>query len=169
MDPRKKIFSFWTQKCHTKLQTYVRERSDGTGMENVRGHLIRKSYKCGSCKKDKIIGSHDLLWIISENPEKYLLEGESIICAPCAAHAAKNRRQFTCHGGETRPPYGRYIYNQHHDYYTLIECAEREMYSGYRSSSVFDVKQREKILKNNPFFQIDNTLFAILYRTLEFG
>jgi hypothetical protein len=89
-------------------------------------------FKCGECGETIKIGIYDLLRVIATCPEKYLLEGEMVLCCVCisymigssvllATRIGRKERLSLQYDTIVVSFFWRYVYNPRRKYYIRLE------------------------------------------------
>ena len=167
MDPRRAIFSLWTDPKLEGKRRLVEEHLSRQNLTKAIEGAGFTHFKCGVCNATNSMLALDLLWVIATYPEHFLYEGEIVVCIPCMDDIS--RRQILVAKRKWSENYlslcystpkfmSRYIYNPLHNYYMLLE----KYHISEKMKHTYDIVFRAECPTRNPFFQIDNTLFTIL-------
>jgi hypothetical protein len=169
MDHRRAIFRLWTEPYFEQKRHLVEELLSCGDISAAIKEVGNSGFKCGVCNLYCSMISIDFTWVIATCPEKYLLEGETIVCCYCIGDLYRKHEKVLIASRKDKekhmrlsydiPYYAyRYIYNPLHNYYMRIGLYPTTKHM----CSKYEIIFRMKYPTRNPFFQIDNTLFTIL-------
>jgi len=177
MDERCLQFSLWYNPSFTSLLQKVKDCNGSISqLSKIAPEIKYTGFVCGKCGKIYAVNA-DVMWIIASSPTKFLLEGEKVLCRLCCPKPTEMYRTYSCVSSfEPGQPIRKiafsrlerqFIYNSLHDYY--LELEEHQTSKDYDDNifSIFMVAHRASHPFFNPYFQIDNTLFTILYDAFE--
>ena len=174
MDPRRAIFRLWIEPHFDQKRRLVEELLCSGDFCAAVKEVGDTGFKCGVCGIWRSMITIDMTWVIATCPEKYLLEGEIIVCCYCIEDfcikqenvliASRKGKEKNMSLSYDIPHYAyRYVYNPLHNYYMRIGLYPTTKHLGSKYELIF----RMKYPTRNPFFQIDNSLFIILAYNLS--
>lgn len=184
MDPRCNIFHLWRLPGYENLRRRIKaslpKLYDFYILEGLMYDISDTYFDCKKCGNYYFVNKLDITWIIALDPTTYLMEDEYILCMNCCDKL--EGENYLIRRLCTKPKKGqkvmdiaedkhfmircRHIYNPKYDVYTLVDFYSN-VNDFLKDFERLNVIYRTLNPLHYPFFKIENTLFTILYFTLQ--